>query len=471
MIAVVFLSVKTLCINYLLLNYNSKESYAVIATNEVAFPFPAIRVDVDTFSGFEHIVSRTPNFYIIDIDTETLNITQFLSLRKKLGFSNYTKYLFVGEKLFFDFESNPSTKFTASLMLINPQNYEVWKRTIELGRKSMSSTDTETIMDNSFFCGIQGNENSRFIQEFNVTVYFFYGPPYTLCENCENRGIVLEMISMALDLLNIERKFVGNLFLNPDVKKIIDSIFLEDSGAIFLGVPVTDEYDFTQPFLYDNAYWILRTPDEIPRWRYIIRIFSSEVWTVWLLSSVLLSLAWFATIYRRTRNHKTLTHYIEGLLIILKHFIEQPHILKPSSLSQNIVLYTLLLSTFLMNLFFESKFSYILTGFNYEKSIESFEDMMRNELQVEFPDYFLEFFEGDLRALKYFEKYRTGTENTLRVVAEENKATGYPDIMFLYELHNYLDSNQRPLLRKLKPPIMTVFINAVLREGNPLKIP
>ncbi|KAL3271594.1 hypothetical protein HHI36_022069 [Cryptolaemus montrouzieri] len=382
MIPVVVLTIKTLYVNYLLLNHSNEENYAVIVTNEVTFPFPTVRLDLKTFSGFENDL-KPPHLYVIN--TEMINVTQFLNLRSTLGFDNDTNYIFIGEKLPVDFESNHNSTFGISLVLMNPQNYEVWKRSIELEGKLVNSTDTEIIMEASHLrktfnsCGSNGS-----IEEINTSVHFLYTPPYTLCDNCENKGIVLDIISMALDLLNVKRKLVGGLFLNPDVRKLADSLFLEDTCAIFIGLPIPIGYDFTQPFLFDRGYWIVRSPHEIPRW---------------------------------------------------------------------------------------SKFSYILSGFNYEKSIESFEDLMENEVEVELPDFVLEFFDGDTRALKYFEKYRTGTEASLRIVVDENKAIGYPDIMYLFESHDYLDSNQRPLLRKLDPPIATIFMYATLRKGNPLTKP
>ncbi|KAL3271597.1 hypothetical protein HHI36_022072 [Cryptolaemus montrouzieri] len=346
----------------------------------------------------------------------------------------------------------------------------------QLGTISMNSSAIEvffhgsTLREPTYTCGVYGNDKIKSLQDLNATVYFYYAPPYAFCVDCENKGITLDLISMALDLLNIKSKLEGALFINPDVKKIVESI-LEDSSVIFLITGASSEFDFTQPFLYDNGYWIIRSPNEIPRWRYIIRIFSVEVWASWILSSIFLTLAWFATIYRRTSKLNTLNDAIQGFLIILKHFIEQPFSLKPSTISQSIVLATILMSTFLMNLFFDSKFSYILTGFNYEKSIESFEDLMENKLEVVLADYMLEYFENDKKALKYFKKYRTASKITLEAVVEENKAVPFPDVIFHYEYHNYLDSNQRPLIRKLNPPLMTIFLYAVLRKGNPLTNP
>ncbi|KAL3271598.1 hypothetical protein HHI36_022073 [Cryptolaemus montrouzieri] len=332
-------------------------------------------------------------------------------------------------------------------------------------------------MDNSveysknYSCRIYGNENMESIKKMELTVHFFYAPPFTFCENCENKGISLEIITMALESLKIKRKFKGIFFMNFNMKTLAESIFSENNSDIFVGLPPFVEYDFTQPFLYSNAYWIVRSPNEIPRWRYLIRIFSTEVWIVWILSSIVLSLMWFAIMSKKTYNRRTLQQSTEGLFIIFKHFIEQPHYLKPSSIPQIIVLTTILISTFLMNLFFDSKFSYFLTGFNYEKSINSFDDLMENKLEVQLPDYFLEHFNGDTKALEYFEKYRTGTRSTLKIVVEENKAVVYPEGMFLYEYQNFLDAYQRPLVRRLNAPVETLFMRVILRKGNPLTKP
>lgn len=277
------------------------------------------------------------------------------------------------------------------------------------------------------------------------------------------QGIVFDFWKEALNLLKMTAEFIIIVFPKESVVKLRRTILTNGSCDIFgNGNPLEGSYDMTHPYFFDSLVWVVKTPKEIPRWRYAFEIYSKEIWVIWFLAAAALSSAQF-TLLKIQKNDVELT---DGLVLIFFIFMQQSQRVKLSSLSQYILLGILILTTFLMNLFYCTKFAFLLTGFKYETSVDTFENIIEEGYTLEFSKAFLIFLQTH-KSFNFIKNHHVESLLFLNIT-EDKRATLFLRNMFNYQIGNFLDDQNRPLVRMLQEPLVTLPFMAILRRGSSL---
>ncbi|KAL3270971.1 hypothetical protein HHI36_021474 [Cryptolaemus montrouzieri] len=406
--------------------------------------FPNVQVDVrqpkffGTFPG-------TPDVYIIDATDMKL----FLKFRNKMGFKTTTKYIIIGKNASPEFPADFSNK----AVFINTETGEIHN---ENNHGNCFKTEN--------FTSIFKNNWKR--KEINVCIN--KSPPYTF-ENDTKEGIDIEILKITCDLLKIDVKFLYFSYPVGNLDAYFTNVFAKNICDVYNRMRPRPLFDFTHPYLFDTLHWVTKTPEQIPRWKYAFKIFTLDIWLSCIFSTTAISLVWHLT----TLN-KTFIHLPQGFLITLKLFLEQSYSWKTSSVSRTIMFINVLFTSFMINAFYKSRFTYLLSGFNVNKPIDSFEAIMANKMFVILPYSVRVFFEHDPKANEYFKKYQIVGNPSLelhKVPYKKNTATALPERIFYWRTNRYINEDMRPLLQIINPSIVLLMYCMILPKGSPLVEP
>ncbi|KAK9874173.1 hypothetical protein WA026_002525 [Henosepilachna vigintioctopunctata] len=456
---------KLICINYLIENRVKNENYALVIDYEELFDFSTIRINQKNLEVPECHLHK-PAVYIVNLDVT--NMRYFFNVRKHLGFDHLTKYIFIGRNFTYKAERELFLFVVKDAVFINSMSGDIYLRSIytnsKIGGKLGNCFEKSQNLNETFSDAlIRHNGKSR------INVCFFDQDPYAICTKCNKKGIDIDIQTMVYNLINVTTHFVKKKPPLKEVTKQFNYVFSTGECEVMPGLLSIDGFDFSYTYLFDSMHWVVHVSDEIPKWRYAFKIFSPHIWFVWILSSISLSLALYLTTYEKNNRCQVLSLF-KGLLLISKLFLEQPNEFITSKLSQWIIFVTILISTYLINLFYKSRFIYLLSGFVYEKSVDSFEDIMNNKLIMDVIDEMKIIFYGDERVIEYFEKYQIANKSkNWNFIGVDRKTTALcTKRAFLYKIADFLDEDGRPTIKLIDEPVTKVFKKCVLAFGNPL---
>ncbi|KAK9885138.1 hypothetical protein WA026_010649 [Henosepilachna vigintioctopunctata] len=457
----VILTSSIFCIGDIVNDQITGKNYAVILNYHQAFNVPTVRIEISTTRRLILSYDK-PKLAVVNLDA--INFQQLLDIRNELGFNAYTTYILVGKHLPHEYVlSKVFNRFT----FFNSQNGDVYVKNPEAHFNKVikfGNCYQEQFKPKEIF----NNEIMVYKKMPAVPVCYFKYAPYGICSNCNRKGISLDILLMALNLLNLTANFSGYLFPKFDSKSYMNYVFSNEMCVIHAGDEPMPEFDFTQPYTIDSIHWIVPASKEIPRWKYAIQIFSTEVWIAWIISAFAVSVIWYTITYTMKSGSRS-NQPMSGFYMIFRLFLEQSQIFNTVTLSQGFLVVTIVISTSLMNFFYESKFAFLLSGLNYEKSINSFEDIMTKKLFIKIPYDGLKLFENEPKTFKYLHSHFKEYDFSLSKIAiEKDSAISYVHRIFLHELKNILDKHNRPLLKELQPPLRIMPISAILRKGDPL---
>ncbi|KAK9880618.1 hypothetical protein WA026_011855 [Henosepilachna vigintioctopunctata] len=450
-----------LCLNNIFFNYISNDSQIVLVDFEEIFSFPSIRVNFDTS---ENLHLEDSHIYLFN--RKKLIDEKYDELNEIIGIYGNSIFIFVEDN-----DEDISLNSTKNLFVLKISTGYIYqsKHSKNMGKENSIGNcyDTKNNIVGSMF-----SEQNPLQKRTFVTICISCISPYSFCpRNSSKKGLTIEITTMILSLLGLKPKYVNVLYPKKDVLKNINTIISRNICEIFTSNPGLPSLDYTFPYAFDSLNWIVKNAEEIPRWKYAFQIFSLSIWLIWLFSSICLSVMWYIT---KKCSMGYSSRIVEGFGMICSVFVEQSLSVEIPRFSQKIILVIILISTVFFNMFYKTKFSFLLSGFNFENSIDSFEDVMENSLTVQIPDRFAELYSNDANAMKYFEKHcrTTNAENAIEDVKhKENVATSYVKGVILYKtakLKDFVGVHNRPLLKILEPPILNIFFCMVLSKRNPL---
>ncbi|KAL3270973.1 hypothetical protein HHI36_021476 [Cryptolaemus montrouzieri] len=361
--AVIFRPKILFCINILLEKLNSN----IFSVNfEEKINFPTIQVD----SRQSKILDISPEVYVVNADVTEIN--QFLKVRKKLGFNASTKYIFTGNNTTFQFPS----VFSDDAIFVNSETGKIHMKNINKNQDLGNCFENERKFTNIFAKKIDFRGKELSVCTHKCIPYAF--------KNNTRRGIDVEIIGMAFDLLGIDVKFL--LFPYPigNVDSYLTKMFTTKICDIYSGIKFRKLFDCTDTHIFDTLHWVIKTPEEMPRWKYAFKIFTLDIWLSCVMSTTFMSFAYHLTTFK-SRSFKRISNLPQGFLITLKLFLEQSHSWKTSNISTTIIFIIILFSSCMINAFFKSKFAYLLSGFNLDDPIDSFEAIMANKMTIKMP--------------------------------------------------------------------------------------
>ncbi|KAL3270975.1 hypothetical protein HHI36_021478 [Cryptolaemus montrouzieri] len=408
------------------------------------------------------VPSGPPDVYIINVDATTT--TKFLKFRNKFGFNANTKYIFISRNSSFKFPLIDSD----TAIFVNSETGKIYRRSVEENQSEHIGICFEP--NNNYTKMFENELNTWKVNEISVCTHIY--PPYEI-EDDVRKGIDVEILKMTFDLLRIKFKIVVFPYPVGKIDDYLTNMFAKNICDTYSGIQARVLFDFTDPHFYDTLHWVTRTPEEMPRWKYALKNFTIDIWFSCMISTIFLSIVWHLTIFR-SKSFKRISNLPQGFLITLKLFLEQSYSSKTSNISQKIMLITILFTSFMINAFYKSRFTYLLSGFNINEPIDSFEAIKANKMMLKIPHSVQQFFEYDPKEIKYLRKYQTVADPSIEIHKlryEKNTATTLPKRIFYWFINQNLDENMRPTLQIINPPIVFLMSSLILRKNSALTEP
>ncbi|KAL3279233.1 hypothetical protein HHI36_016746 [Cryptolaemus montrouzieri] len=449
------------CLNLLVQSMISIDTKCIVSINAP----PITSVPIIQFN-FENVTTEIqsdlrPNIYIINLDV--ISITNILEIiRADKNFNPEAQFILFGSKHHYSLEEFHS-RLINNLIFLNsseevtsPCEHEVLSNTIE----NSSSTKIR-----------------QQVQRLALKVCYGIRLPYFICvaKNCSSaKGIIIEISDMIQDHLNIDFEYFGfepvafyaesgNYLLSGECDLVLDEIYMK--GGMF---------DLVYQMNDDSDIWIIKKPGKIPQWKYLISVFSFQIWTVWFVCTLIACLAW-ATIEFSTESSsygnifiKIFIKFLKKIVIVMNLFLEQESAMKVLRFYELLLFIPIIHCIFTMSTIYKGRYTYMLLGANrYINEIRNFDDILEHKM------YLLYYKPRQYRVELLNPKIKEYPESLIiphnidpikwldRVAFNENTASMKSTMETKYSLHRYKDEYGNNLLQLLKPAVNKIVVGMI----------
>lgn len=436
--------------------------------------FPVVIEEIGNFSVKEEDIGPKPDMYIIN--STNVFLGDLLSiLNDRLSFNPKAKFVVLDQRM----EDNALYSlyyfFVFNVVFIKETDGNIY---------TYFPFKKEEYPSNNFNLVKIGN-----LQKYDVKLFFeqkipntweesefiscfIFAPPYFITHD---QGISTEMTKLLFLKTKVTLKWHDDIYTsNGDWAAHFQRILTQGTCDVYMSYLV-QKLDLLMPQCFDDGFWFIPRPKKLPKWKYVFRIFSVNVWILWFGIPVVLSLVWTSTLCLQGIR-PNMEILIGSIALVLRLFLEQCVKLILELSSQKIIATNMILFTFIMNVFFKSRFSYLLTfGRIFEtNTIKSFEDIMRANLQVGIIPIAFSVYSHDPKALEYFKTYhnicRYDGQCLNRTAFKRDMATLIIQKMYVYDKKNLvlIDENGKDLIWRISPSVITYISGGILKRGHPM---
>ncbi|KAL3284589.1 hypothetical protein HHI36_018746 [Cryptolaemus montrouzieri] len=474
------------CLEAILKNELGMNSLIVASGDNIRVDYPIIRLDLKTQpEGNEHLFGKRYDAFIIEVDPK-MKVNEIVNyFEKQASFYRTAKFIFVGNAFSETFRKELASNLIRNVIFLNNANLEI-STYFPYRRKSLQNIDTDLQLighctKTGFNISDKWKSTTLFLDNIpekwnnsTLKVLPFYHVPYTVCKNCENRGIEIKMMDNILKILNITPNYTElHSHLTEEAKYDLSTsqVILGTGFMLFHG------FRHTVAYTGDDVIWIVGTPSPIPKWKYIYKAFSINVWAFCIFILILVSFTWYA-VNAVFIHQKHVIHLLKKPFLILNLFLEQSADLNRTFISQFVVLTIIIIFTFLINAFYKSRFTYLLTGsgLNYENGVETYNDIMKHELKTGYYPDQLEFFSNNPNFLNYMTKHFYNCQLGDPFICT-NRTAFIKDIAVLrfrkaarFYLYTYFTDPEtgKPLIREVQPVVQFHSMSLNVLDGHPI---
>lgn len=449
--------------------------------------YPVIISDSDFKMNLDPFWEKKPEVYIVNSTSYNLEV-----ILKKFGSSfNYnpkSKLILLDQNKALGYYELLSSFFINSADII----------TIKQCARDSEETTVREYSYTKFFTYEQGelelsSKSSFYLQIWkkkNFTICFLDEsvPPYslyTVCKNCTpNSGLGFDVADMVLNKLNItrlERMLPGSDLSSESLK---DWLISGDCDMI-LSPSIIDDglLDFIFPINDDELIWFVPSPSEVPKWKYLTRVFSLKIWLIWLLTILVTVTVWFIGKNADLSGSFGLTNgtwkkfcifSIQKSVLTIMFFLEQGTVPKVIFFSHTLFMLTVIMATQAFNMMYKTGFTSLLLGSEFlEDDIKSLEDIVDQGLYVSFAEWRLSAFEGTSSKVKdYFKDHNTECETISSCVQRMESSKDLALLMsienYRYDFLNFLDDDGRRVIVPIYPRFVKPLYGSILLRGNPM---
>ncbi|KAK9874170.1 hypothetical protein WA026_002522 [Henosepilachna vigintioctopunctata] len=453
--------------------FNTSRSVAVINYNQ-EFLFPILRINatqIHTNNNFDSSI----DWYIMDIHQNA--VQEFFKFSKKLhNFNPRAGFIFIGHKITDKELQTLFVNFVINVVFIDSQSMDIWKLNL-FQNVPFSKYPPSGYIKNKLGNVKDLNPKALFEDvipkiwvESTFTSCFVHVEPYYFNKY---EGIYPEILKLMMEMMNMEIRWVeDSLPIENDWELHYDKVLSERKCDIHMAY-LMGTVECLIPYSFDTAFWFVPSPKEIERWKYVVKIFSLEVWVIWITTSILLCIIWRLTTKFTRKRYDDLYSTHNAFSNMFMIFLEQTPNLTAHLQSQKILILLMIFLTFLMNLFFKTKYAFLLLGTNFEaSSINSFEDIMEKRMTIGIPGFFFKIFKNDDVFEEYFNSYYlpcpAGNTCINRTAYKRDIATIQVKRLYVSNRKYLVDENYRDLLQMIPRPVITNVINMVVKKGHPL---
>ncbi|KAK9870084.1 hypothetical protein WA026_006179 [Henosepilachna vigintioctopunctata] len=309
-----------------------------------------------------------------------------------------------------------------------------------------------------------------------VKICMIYEPPYTMCSDCKHPGISIEIFNFVSKMMNMTPKWIVRE--NPKEgdfnQYFYDSLYTNERCDLHVGLTLDLLYDVTYCYLFDDLYFFVPTPKLLPRWRYVLKALTVEIWICWIVTIVILSSLWL--IFRKIQGERnTAVKAVEVFWTNIDYFVEQYPELTAKTLSMKIIFLLMFCSSFFMNMIFKCNFNYILTGINFEDPIESVSDMIKRNMFFGYLyDEFYILWLNDETSGNYINSHSKICDFSYKCFNQTAFDRNFVSMQILrfykYIQDLYVDDDGLPLIRLIHPPVISFGVVGLLPLGHPITV-
>ncbi|KAK9879667.1 hypothetical protein WA026_006728 [Henosepilachna vigintioctopunctata] len=369
------------CVNVILREQTENLDLILTINTEYQVDLPTMRRNLYEKYVMKSIYLKKPDFYLIE-DLTVIEIGKFCAHEEEFDytFNPRAKFLFLARNFSTDVLNFMSRYFIYNAIFLDTTTGKI------LTYFAFQEIENQEFTEVGH-CGVDGSITltselypDKIPKQWqNSSIRIMYQPMeiFTIChDKCEKKGIDVEIFDLIAKWHGIVIQYV-HLVSEVDFKDYYKNQINAHIGCLDMRISV----EYTYPHIYENLVWFVPQPPPVPRWKYFLYIFSLPVWIMWVLATTVLSATW------------CFGDYILGKRISFRTILSVPYIIfilfvenfcdtdTNTSFREILILFMIFLST-MMNFFFKCRLTYFLNGLNYERGIESVEDVIASDLKV-----------------------------------------------------------------------------------------
>ncbi|KAL3276927.1 hypothetical protein HHI36_012293 [Cryptolaemus montrouzieri] len=470
------------CVETILSLFISNNTLIVVAGENIRINLPLIRLNFEKRpSGIEHLFERRYDAYVIDLECVPFD-DLIESLNSQPYFDKTAKFIFIGRAFSDSSVKKISSNYIRNVIFVNYESLEVSSYLLfKEGSLENVNTNLELIgyCSNNEFNKAEAWRNSSTLfpdiiprkwrqSTIKVLVYFYI--PYTMYANSQKRGIEIELLNSILDVIDVSANYTRPYSASsPQLGVDINT------SSIILGMGFTNHPRFRHTVTYttDQLFWFVPSSSPIPKWKYVYKAFSKNVWLIWFFIFLVVSFLWYVT-DRIFRKQKQIHYFFIKPFVLLKLSLEQGHNLDYAFSTQRFLMTIIVFLIFSTNAFYKSRFTYLLSGLNFEKGIETFEDIMDANLKLDYYEPYRENFAGNPKFYEYMKKhFRNCTDPfmcTNRTAFKRDMAVLRYRKNIRYVVRSYYTDPEsgKPLIQEFVPSVHVDNFSFNILDGHPL---
>ncbi|KAL3276926.1 hypothetical protein HHI36_012292 [Cryptolaemus montrouzieri] len=470
------------CVESILSLFINNNTLIVVAGGKVEINIPIIRLNFDKQpSGIEHLFERRYDAYVIDL--EYVSFDDFIeSLTEQPYFDKTAKFIFIGKAFSNSFIEKLSLNYIRNVLFVN---YESLAVSSYFPFKEGSLENVNTNLELMGYCNHNGFDIAKAWANYStlfadiipekwrqstikVLVHFYI--PFTMYTNSERRGIEIELLNSILDVIDVSANYTRP-YSEPSPQLEVD----RNTSSIILGMGFTYHPGFRHTVAYttDQLFWFVPSSSPIPKWKYAYKAFSRSVWLIWVFIFSVVSFLWYVT-DRILRKQKQIQYFFTKPFVLLKLSLEQGHNLDYAFSTDRFLMTIIVFLIFSTNAFYKSRFTYLLSGLNFEKGIETFEDIMDANLKLDYYEPYRENFAGNPKFYEYMKKhFRNCTDPfmcTNRTAFKRDMAVLRYRKNIRYVVRSYYTDPEsgKPLIQEFVPSVHVDNFSFNILDGHPL---
>lgn len=458
--------------NIILLTMTNSDFILYSINNDFRIETPVFKIELR--EKFELDVEDMPDMYLFDLDH--YNLSEFMDLTYRYRFFNpRAKFILVGSEIDPNMSELLVSNFVVNVIYLQKSTEEIFtifpykERMLHNPSKEWKSISNCKADIKDVF---QQKVPKVWINS-SIRTMFVAFKPFMLCVDCGERGPLIDILDEISVCLNLTVDFHELEYNGSDFEEFDRNIMLDKKFDLSLGEFVDINLDYLYPHDFTNLFWIVPASEEMAPWKYLFIVYSKQVWMMWILSFVSLCVSRFFTntFFEKIPN---ILSILFDAVTILKMSIEQSADLSSSFLTETIIFVLTYFFTFIMTAIYKNQFLYLLLGFNYEKMIDSVDDIMERNLTICSPLFtsVQAPFSGTKTKEDYFESHYEDCDfsNDVVIRLTRNKDVVYVDNQESFNLvqDQYLDENGRSLLHKIDKSIILSYFGSTLTKGHPI---
>ncbi|KAK9876513.1 hypothetical protein WA026_013887 [Henosepilachna vigintioctopunctata] len=430
---------------------------------------PVIRINPKQHQIFNNFQIIQPTFYIIeDLEVDELyQILTYLTLQHTNFLNPRARVVFV-ENVFYDDYLKIVLIFRLfDAVFLNAVTYEIFTFDPK-GKEGMHRKDTSLVRlgycyESSTIRNLFPSQIVRKWKNFQISVAYQTKRQYTMCVNCRNPGLEIEIMTLALDHLGVDYNFTNIKRQDIQSARHIHDIFI---GGYIKSDLFQSEY--TASYAEDFLRWIVPRPHIIDRSRYIYLVLSPSSWLFFLLGFLVAVMAFL--IFRLNSKYSKCSDIMLFIFIIFSGRTKQYRF---KNYSMDFLIFSMIFMSFMLNNFFCSQLTFLLYGINFERGVENVQDIVNNKMFIGYS------FDRTGKLLREMPEFRNYSQERI-INCGRTKCfklfSRYTDMVFILETQWFRFSRFAFLkpgdvftyMREIDPPFLTVTVSPVLNKGHPL---